>query len=122
MPWQFSFQNAQLMEVRNQEKELELGFSAINIIAQGQSQIISDQKIIARLQLGQCKFKSLPKKGLLTDGELYGVPGKALNGMLPIPLDRQGDFELTLSFEDKDYTIFCKKVQLIIDPKCLPLN
>jgi hypothetical protein len=118
----FAFQDSQITEIRVQDKNLEIVFGSIRVISpEGQANIKNpDDSPIATLLLGQAKYAKLPKKGTLTDGELFGIPGKALNGQIPLPLEKIGDFEVNLCFEDKEFSIRCKSVQLKVDLTVVP--
>jgi hypothetical protein len=119
MKLEIDFQGSEILDVKADKTELQIVFSQAVIVSSGSS-LDTGVKVPATLKIGMPKFAKLPKKGRLSDGELYGVPGKALNGRIPVDLKCNRDCELSLSFEDKDYTITGKSFQVIVDPACLP--
>ncbi len=119
MKLEIDFQGSEILDVKADKTELEIVFSQAVIVRSGSS-LDNVVRVPATLKIGMPKFAKLPKKGRLSDGELYGVPGKALNGRIPVDLKCNRDCELSLSFEDKDYTITGKSFQVIVDPACLP--
>ncbi len=118
----FAFQDSEITEIKVQDKTLEIVFGAIRVITpDGQATIRNPDKTpIATLIAGQAKYAKLPKKGVLTDGELFGIPGKPLNGQISLPLQRVGDFEINLCYEDKEFSIRCKSIQLQVDLSVVP--
>ncbi|MDQ3232318.1 MAG: hypothetical protein M3Q07_10895, partial [Pseudobdellovibrionaceae bacterium] len=100
MKLEIDFHGSEIAEIKTGTNELEIIFSHVVIVQAGSPAV----SVPATLKVGQPKYSKLPKKGRLTDGELYGVPGKALNGRIPVDLNCERDCELSLSFEDKDYT------------------
>lgn len=119
---QISFQNAFLYEIQTDQREISLHFTAFSLAKGEELIVVEGHKPVLILKAKAAKWKTLPKKGALTDGELYGVPGKPLNGLIPYPLTRKGEFELIVSMEDKDYTIFCQELELWLDTKSVPMD
>ena len=119
MKLEIDFQGSEISEVKADKNELQIIFSHA-VIVNSPDNRKNPEGIPAKVMIGSPKFAKLPKKGRLSDGELYGVPGKALNGRIPIDLNCNRDCELTLSFEDKDYTITGKSFQVIADLSKLP--
>ena len=122
MKTSLAFQDSQITDIKVVDKGLEIVFSSIRVISpEGTANLTNgDGAPIATLILGHTKYAKLPKKGVLTDGELFGIPGKPLNGQIPIPLQRVGDFELNLCYEDKEFSIRCKSIQLNVDLTVMP--
>jgi hypothetical protein len=116
MKLEIDFHGSEIADVKTGTNELEIVFSQVVIVQAGRP----NASVPAVLKVGQPKYSKLPKKGKLTDGELYGVPGKPLNGRIPVDLKCARDCELSLSFEDKDYTIHGKDFQVIADLTKLP--
>ncbi len=116
MKLEIDFHGSEIADIRTGKNELEIVFSHAVIVQPGHEPMV----VPATLKVAQPKFSKLPKKGRLTDGELYGVPGKALNGRIPVDLKCDRECELSLSFEDKDYTIHGKSFHVIADLTKLP--
>src|SRR4051812_26819461 len=118
MKLEIDFQGSEIIEVKGDKTELEIVFSpAVIVGAPGVEKITN---VPATIKIGSPKYSKLPKKGRLSDGELYGVPGKPLNGRIPVDLKCNRECELSLSFEDKDFTITGKSFQVIADLSKLP--
>jgi hypothetical protein len=116
MKLEIDFHGSEIADIRTGNNELEIVFSRVVLVQAGSDPV----SVPAIIKVGLPKYSKLPKKGRLTDGELYGVPGKALNGRIPVDLKCDRDCELSLSFEDKDYTIHGKSFQVIADLTKLP--
>jgi hypothetical protein len=116
MKLEIDFHGSEIAEIKTGKNELEIIFSQVVIVQAGSPSV----SVPATLMVGQPKYSKLPKNGRLTDGELYGLPGKALNGRIPVDLKCERDCELSLSFEDKDYTIHGKSFHVIADLSRLP--
>lgn len=116
MKLEIEFHGSEIAEIKAGKNELEIVFSHA-VISQAGDKSVS---VPAVLKVGSPKFSKLPKKGRLTDGELYGVPGKPLNGRIPVDLKCDCECELELSVEDKDYTIHGKSFHLQADLSKLP--
>ncbi|HET9238159.1 MAG TPA: hypothetical protein VFO10_12945 [Oligoflexus sp.] len=116
MKLEIDFHGSEIADVKTGKNELEIIFSHAVIVQAGAAPV----SVPATIKVGQPKYSKLPKKGRLTDGELYGVPGKALNGRIPVDLKCERECELSLSFEDKDYTIHGKSFHVIADLTKLP--
>lgn len=116
MKLEIDFHGSEIADVKTGKNELEIIFSHVVIVRPGSEPV----SVPATIKVGQPKYRQLPKKGRLTDGELYGVPGKALNGRIPVDLKCDRECELSLSFEDKDYTIHGKSFHVIADLTKLP--
>lgn len=116
MKLEIDFHGSEISEIKADKNELEIIFSHAVIVQAGSEPV----SVPATIKVGQPKYSKLPKKGRLTDGELYGVPGKALNGKIAVDLKCERDCELSLSFEDKDYTIHGKSFHVIADLTKLP--
>ncbi|WP_141732080.1 hypothetical protein [Oligoflexus tunisiensis] len=116
MKLEIDFHGSEIADVKTGSNELEIVFSQVVIVQAGGPNV----SVPAVLRVGQPKYSKLPKKGRLTDGELYGLPGKPLNGRIPVDLKCERDGELSLSFEDKDYTIHGKSFHVIADLTKLP--
>jgi hypothetical protein len=116
MKLEIDFHGSEIADIKTGTNELEIIFSQVVIVQPGHPNV----SVPAVLKVGQPRYSRLPKKGRLTDGELYGVPGKPLNGRIPVDLNCARDLELSLSFEDKDYTIHGRSFQIIADLTRLP--
>jgi hypothetical protein len=122
MKLELEFQSSILSDIKINGKNLEFHFSPAIVIACIPAQDLHQEKKIqvdVVVCIGQPKYKSLPKVGKLTDGELYGILGKSLNGRVPIDLNIQRPCELVLSNEDKEYTISGQSFHIIADLKIL---
>ena len=95
------FESSEILEVKEGADALEIKLAAQNG---------SGETFEASLNLRSTKAKKLPKPGKLTDGEVFGIPGKPLDGRMPFPFVGRGDYEVELSVEDKSVTIFCKEI------------
>ncbi len=121
MQLELEFHGSEIAEIKIGAKdELEIYLSRAVVVLNGEAK--SDPIIISALiRIGGAKLpKAMPKKGLLADGELYGIPGKALNGKIPVDFSCQRACELSLSFEGGDYSINGKTFVLIPDLSKLP--
>jgi len=116
MKLEIDFHGSEIAEIKTGKNELEIIFSQVMVVQAGSPAV----SVPATLKVGQPKYSKLPKNGRLTDGELYGVPGKALNGRIPVDLKCDRECELSLSFEDKDYTIHGKSFHMLADLSKLP--
>lgn len=116
MKLEFAFHGAEIAEIKTGKTLLEIIFGAAVIMRSG----VPLGTAPATLRIGTPKYSKLPKTGRLTDGELYGIPGKALNGCIPVDLRCDRECELSLSFEDKDFTIHGKSFHLTVDLTKLP--
>lgn len=96
------FENSEIVNVLRHDESIE-----IDLVAR----INEHDSVSARMSLIGIKAKALPKPGKLTDGEVFGIPGKPLNGTIPLPFVGKGDYEVELSVEDKSTTIFCKEIR-----------
>lgn len=99
-----SFEDSEIIDVIDQDESIEIKFKA---------NIGNEKSVEAFLSLVTPKAKKLPKPGKLTDGEIYGIAGKPLDGKVPFPFVGKGDFEVELSVEDKSVTIFCKEIRFV---------
>lgn len=111
MKWQMELQDSELSLVREIAGTLSLQFLQAKIITE-QSE---PKRLSVTITIFKPKYSKLPKVGRLTDGELYGVMGKPLNGRIPINFSFNKACELVLSVEDKDYSIEGAGISLTID-------
>ena len=101
--------------------EIEIRFSHVAIITTPESSATPKTNgVSASIKIGQPQYKRLPKKGVLSDGELYGIPGKALNGRVPVDFTSNRECELELSIENTEYTIAGKSFVISVDMATLP--
>ena len=116
MYWEMDFNGSAISEIVTEPLVLEIRFSEAHLL---KKEGVNELRFFAPalMKIGHPKFKRLPSKGRLTDGELYGVPGKPLNGRLPIDLLLKRPCELTLSVEDEEFTIHGKSFHLVVDLK-----
>ncbi len=121
MKMEMDFQGSEISEVIVSPDEIEIRFShAVLVNLSPSSREGTKIGIKASIRIGKPKYKKLPKKGRLTDGEVYGIPGKPLNGRIALDSQYQRDCELSLSYEDSDYTIQGKSLKIFVDLSSLP--
>ncbi|MCX6127803.1 MAG: hypothetical protein NTX25_01915 [Proteobacteria bacterium] len=119
MGLEFDFHGAELSEITAQPDQVILFFSQILIVEVHPSKGVlpgQDQWASATLSLKKPKYKSLPKKGKIIEAELYGIPGKALNGRLTIDFKFKGDCELVLELLKSEYSIHAQALDISLTP------
>ncbi|MBC7661212.1 MAG: hypothetical protein H7249_16060 [Chitinophagaceae bacterium] len=100
---------------------IEIRFSHVVIVTTPESSAVpQNSRVSATIRITKPKYKRLPKKGLLSDGELYGIPGKPLNGRIPVDFQCDRECELELSVESTDYSITGKSFLVVVDLATLP--
>lgn len=121
MKLEMEFHGSEISEIKVGKYELEIRFSHVVIITTPASSCKpKSQGVSAMIRIGSPKYKKLPKEGKLSDGELYGIPGKALNGRVPVDFSSARDCELELSIEHNEYTISGKSFTISVDMASLP--
>lgn len=120
MKLEIDFYDSEIASIHQSPSDLELILDPAVLVVSSSPSASAPHIVNTRLIIAQPKFKSLPKKGRLTDGELYGIPGKALNGRIPVSFQFAGECELVLSGEKTDYTIHGKGIRIITDLTKLP--
>lgn len=109
---EFCFEGSEIAQVSQEEDRIVISFASIRLRDRHGSEF-SQHRVepwAGRMELSGARCKRLPKPGILTDGELYGMAGKALNGRLPLVLSCQGELELELAVEDRSVTILCQQM------------
>jgi len=122
MGLEIDFHNSEVSEVKIGDKQIEIHFSHA-VVVSSSAQGFDEEKSIgikAQITIGSPKYKKLPGSVKLTDGELYGVPGKSLNGRISVDFKYDRDCELVLSDQSNDYTIHGKYIQVFVDLSSLP--
>ncbi len=121
MKLEMEFHGSEISEIKIGTNELEILFSHVVIITTpASSGETKTQGVSAMIRIGSPKYKKLPKGGKLSDGELYGIPGKPLNGRLPVDFSSARDCELELSIENDDFSISGKSFMIQVDMASLP--
>lgn len=121
MKLEMEFLGSEIAEVKTKGSEIEIFFSHVVIITTPESSAKPKKSgVTASIKIGNFKCKKLPKSGVLSDGELYGIPNKALNGRIPVDFQSQRDCELELTVENIDYTITGKSFLIHVDMNTLP--
>jgi len=121
MKLEMEFQGSEISEIKIGKDEIIIRFSHVVIVTTPASSCdAKTDGVSATIRIGKPKYKKLPKEGKLSDGELYGVPGKPLNGRIPVDYSSTRDCELELSVESNDYTITGKSFEVSVDMKHLP--
>lgn len=121
MKLEMEFQGSEIEEVKILGSDLEILFSHVVIVTdQAPSTKAKPMAVTATIRIHKYKCKKLPKKGVLSDGELYGIPNKALNGRIPIDFQSQRDCELEITIEHVDFTISGKSFLISVDMSKLP--
>ena len=121
MKLEMEFHGSEISEIKVGKNEIEICFSHVVIITTPASGCKpKTEGVSAMIRIGSPKYKKLPKEGKLDDGELYGIPGKALNGRIPVDFSSARDCELELSLDHIDYTITGKSFMIHVDMASLP--
>lgn len=121
MKLELEFQGSVISEVKIIGSDLEILFSHVVIITDSpQDSKPKTSKLSASIKIEKFKSKKLPKSGVVSDGELYGIPNKALNGRLPIDFHYQRDCELEITLEHIDFVISGKAFHLSVEMSKLP--
>lgn len=122
MNLEIDFHNSEISGVKIGLGQIEIYFSHAVVVSHS-TQDLSETKpfaVKAHIIIGKPKYKKLPGNVKLSDGELYGIPGKALNGRVPVNLLFDRDCELVLSDQSNDYTIYGKNIRIVADLTTLP--
>lgn len=116
---EIEFAGSEIEEIIVSPKLLEIRFAYFVVLQKGE--IVQDGKqdsehrqVPGSLKVIEPKYKSLPGKGLLSDGELYGIAGKALNGRLPINFRADRGIELVLEDAKGEHSIQGKGFELVM--------
>ncbi len=121
MKLELEFAGSVIREVKVNGTDLEISFDHMVISSPDSSAAkLKTGSVTGRIRIGQYKGKKLPKKGTLSDGEIYGIPGKALNGKIPADFHFKKEVEVELSVENTDYTITGKSLSVEVDMSSLP--
>ncbi|MES2743800.1 MAG: hypothetical protein V4655_00175 [Bdellovibrionota bacterium] len=121
MKLEMEFHGSKISEVKSSAGELEIVFSHVVIICTPESSAKPKTTgVTAAIKIGGYKCKKLPKEGVLSDGELYGIPNKALNGRIAVDFAVKRDCELEITIDHIDYTITGKSFQIHVDMNNLP--
>jgi hypothetical protein len=112
------FAQSEIAEITKSARELLIRFTYIMVVPSG-SQTGEARKVPASITITQPRFKSLPKKGLLSDGELYGIPGKPLNGRVPVNFRFDKGIELVLVDQSVEHSIHGQAIVIQIDSTAL---
>lgn len=121
MKLEIEFHGSEIAEVKTSGSEIEIFFSHVVIVSTPENAAKPRSSgVTASIKIGNFKCKKLPKKGLLSDGELYGIPNKPLNGRIPVDFTINRDCELELTVENIDYTIVGKSFLLSVNMNALP--
>ncbi len=121
MKLEMEFQGSEISEIKIGKNEIEIHFSHVVIISSpASSGACKTQGVSATIFIGSPRYKKLPKEGKLSDGELYGIPGKPLNGRIAVDFQSCRECELELSVEHDDFSISGKSFKVNVDMKTLP--
>ncbi|RYZ60156.1 MAG: hypothetical protein EOP07_01805 [Proteobacteria bacterium] len=121
MKLEMEFQGSEISEIKSLKTELEIRFRHVMIITTPESSAKPKKTgVSAIIRIGTAKYKKLPKEGIIEDGELYGIPNKALNGRIPVDFTIARDCELELTIDHIDYVITGKSFMISVDMACLP--
>lgn len=119
MKLEIEFHDSEISEIKVGPKEIEICFSRAIIIGIPQGEDSRQLAVPATIKVGNPKYKSLPK-GKLSDGEIYGIPGKALNGHIPINFTFDRACELVFTDQNDEHTIHGKTLRVSCDLSMLP--
>ncbi len=119
MKLEVEFAGSIIREVKINGSDLEIIFEHV-VLAGSDASIAKLKGVTGRLRVGNYKGKKLPKKGTLSDGEIYGIPGKALNGRIPADFHFKKEVEIEFTVESTDYTITGKSLSVELDMSSLP--
>lgn len=120
MRLEMEFQGSKVSDIIENSGELEIFLDGVQLIQDNSSDSIPRFIVKVCIRMVKAKYLKLPKQGILTDGELYGIPGKALNGRIPLDYQSNRDVELCLSYEDQEFTIRGKGIHIAVEPASLP--
>ena len=118
MSQEIEFAQSEIAEIISNSKELIIHFRLVTIVASGSiapSETARSYQVPASVTIDQPRYKTLPKKGVLADGELYGVPGKPLNGRLPIDYRCARSIELVLVDQSVEHSIHGKGIVVKVE-------
>lgn len=119
MKLEIEFHDSEISEIKVGPKEIEIYFSRAVIIGIPQGENAQTLVVPAIIKVGNPKYKSLPK-GKLSDGEIYGIPGKALNGHIPVNFNFDRACELVFTDQNDEHTIHGKSLRVHADLSHLP--
>ena len=102
MALEIHFADSEITDIHKKDQTLEIVIRQV-VDADGKETTRDLGTVV--ITIDKPSYKSLPKKGRLSDGELYGIPGKALNGRVPVEFSYKGDCELTLADEKNEFEI-----------------
>jgi hypothetical protein len=121
MKLEMEFQGSKISDVKSSSGELEIKFSHVVIVCTPASSAKPKSSgVTGTIKIQGYKCKKLPKEGTLSDGELYGIPNRALNGRIPIDFFAKRDCELEITIDQMEYTITGKGFQIQVDMTTLP--
>lgn len=115
MTFEIEFAGSEIEEIVVSKAEMEIRFASFVVVtAKSDSGLKGTKRVSGSLKITGPKFKTLPVKGVLSDGELYGVAGKALNGRLAANFRSEKGVELMLADAKGEHSIHGKGIEVLI--------